>query len=227
ATAQLRILIAESIPLVRLGLRVALQRNDTYVVVAEVESCSAAMQVLRREPVDLLIACVELTDQDGFALVSRARSVAPHVRCLVLSEAEAEDEMYRAMKVGAAGYLSKLVSEDRLLGAVDDILQGCVTVSTEDPVPSLSPGLTLPSVEDRGRDNAPAGHTMITPLSPRELEVVRLIAQGYGNKDIAQELGISDQTVKNHITAILRKLGANDRTAAAIYALQRGWIRLS
>jgi len=107
------------------------------------------------------------------------------------------------------------------LQAVQQIADGCLLLSTD--------ALATPRRRSRAdkvleQMDQQVPEPSYLPLSNRELEVVKLIAQGNGNKHIAQALGISDQTVKNHITAILRKLGVNDRTHAAIYALQRGWI---
>lgn len=217
----LRVLLAESIPLVRRGLRHALEEQGGHLIVAEVSSCREALQVLQREHLDVLIACVELDDQNGMYLIHTARRQQPELRCLLLSEAESEEELYMAFKVGAAGYFSKMIAPEPLLAAVRQIAEGCVLLSTDalsSPRRRKHADKLLQQMED------PTPEPTYLPLSNRELEVVKLIAQGNGNKHIAQALGISDQTVKNHITAILRKLSVNDRTHAAIYALQRGWI---
>jgi len=217
----IRILLAESIPLVRMGLRNSLEALGGHVVVAGVSTCREALLVLQREPVDVLIACIELDDQSGLNLVHAARRLRPELRCLLLSEAESEEELYLAFKVGAAGYFSKMIAPEPLLLAVQQIADGCLLLSTD--------ALATPRRRSRAdkvleQMDQQVPEPSYLPLSNRELEVVKLIAQGNGNKHIAQALGISDQTVKNHITAILRKLGVNDRTHAAIYALQRGWI---
>lgn len=216
-----RVLLAESIPLVRMGLRNSLETLGGHTVVAEVSTCREAMLVLQRTPVDVLIACVELDDQSGLTLVHAARRSRPDLRCLLLSEAESEEELYLAFKVGAAGYFSKMISPEPLLRAVQQVAEGAVLLST-DALATPRRRNRADKILEQMEQQSPEPTYM--PLSNRELEVVRLIAQGNGNKHIAQALGISDQTVKNHITAILRKLGVNDRTHAAIYVLQRGWI---
>ncbi|MCL4541400.1 MAG: response regulator transcription factor [Chloroflexi bacterium] len=228
AAQTLRVLIAESVPLVRRGLLACLEEDQIYTVTGAVDSCQEALNILQREEIDLLIACVELVDVDGFALVARARRLQPSLRCLILSETEDEKEMFRAMKVGAVGYLSKLADEDQIRHALRDARQGRVVINPPESEPVRYDGpieREMREIKQAGLlvEEAVVGPTY-TPLSPRELEVLRLIAQGCGNKDIAGALSISDQTVKNHITAILRKLSVNDRTAAAIYALKRGWI---
>ena len=218
----IRILLAESIPLVETGLRTTLEDQGGHSVVASVARARDALAVLQREPIDVLIACVELEDQSGIHLLHAARRLYPGLRCLLLSEAESEEELYMAFKVGAAGYFSKMVPTEQLLTAVQQVADGSVLLSTD----ALAGARRSRARADRlleQMDNATQVQQYL-PLSHRELEVVKLIAQGNGNKHIAHSLGISDQTVKNHITAILRKLGVNDRTHAAIYALQRGWI---
>jgi DNA-binding NarL/FixJ family response regulator len=219
--AGMRILLAESIPLVRMGLRNSLEDLGGHAVIAEVSTCREALAVLQREPIDVLIACIELDDQSGLNLVNAARRLHPELRCLLLSEAESEEELYLAFKVGAAGYFSKMIAPEPLLHAVQQVGDGHLLLSTD--------VLATPRRRSRAdkmleQMDHPVPEPSYLPLSNRELEVVKLIAQGNGNKHIAQALGISDQTVKNHITAILRKLGVNDRTHAAIYVLQRGWI---
>jgi DNA-binding NarL/FixJ family response regulator len=217
----IRVLLAESIPLVRMGLHNSLENCGGYAVVAAVSTYREALQILQRESVDVLIACIELDDQSGINLVHAARRQQPDLRCLLLSESESEEELYMAFKVGAAGYFSKMIAPEPLLKAVQQVAEGCLLLSTD--------VLMTPRRRNRAdkmleQMDQPLPEPSYLPLSNRELEVVKLIAQGNGNKHIAQGLGISDQTVKNHITAILRKLGVNDRTHAAIYALQRGWI---
>ena len=217
----LRILLAESIPLVREGLRNALAMQGNHTIVAEVSRAREAMLIMQREHVDILIACVELDDQSGIHLIHAARRLRPDLRCLLLSEAESEEELYLAFKVGAAGYFSKMIATEPLLSAVRQVAEGTILLSTD---ALMSPRRRNRADKFLQQIEAPVPEPAYLPLSQRELEVVKLIAQGNGNKHIAQSLGISDQTVKNHITAILRKLGVNDRTHAAIYALQRGWI---
>lgn len=217
----IRVLLAESIPLVRMGLHNSLQTLGGYTVVAAVSTYREALQVLQRESIDVLIACIELDDQSGINLVHAARRQQPDVRCLLLSELESEEELYMAFKVGAAGYFSKMIAPEPLLKAVQQIADGCLLLSTDVLVTPRRRSRADKVLEQMDQ---PLPEPSYLPLSNRELEVVKLIAQGNGNKHIAQGLGISDQTVKNHITAILRKLGVNDRTHAAIYALQRGWI---
>jgi DNA-binding NarL/FixJ family response regulator len=217
----MRILLAESIPLVLMGLRNSLENLGGHTVIASVSTYREALQVVQREPVDVLIACIELDDQSGLHLVHAARRLRPDLRCLLLSELESEEELYLAFKVGAAGYFSKMIAPEPLLHAVKQVVEGCLLIST-DVLGTPRRRSRADKVLEQMDQQVP--EPTYLPLSNRELEVVKLIAQGNGNKHIAQGLGISDQTVKNHITAILRKLGVNDRTHAAIYALQRGWI---
>lgn len=221
ARTGIRVLLAESIPLVRMGLRDSLETQGGHAVVAGVSTCREALLILQREAIDVLIACIELDDQSGLNLVHAARRLRPDLRCLLLSEAESEEELYLAFKVGAAGYFSKMIAPEPLLLAVQQIADGCLLLST-DVLATPRRRSRADKVLEQMDQQVPEPSYL--PLSNRELEVVKLIAQGNGNKHIAQALGISDQTVKNHITAILRKLGVNDRTHAAIYALQRGWI---
>jgi len=145
---------------------------------------------------------------------------------IMLTAYHDEQQVFHAIQAGASAYFPKDVSPRRLIEAIRLVYQGSYVV--EDRIlekPQVGEWLLEQFDHTEGELGDSLG-TLLVPLSPREMEILQYIAQGKSNKEIAYELGISRQTVKNHMTSILRKLAVNDRTQAAIYALRRGWIRL-
>jgi len=141
----------------------------------------------------------------------------------MISSSPSDDQLFQAIKSGAVAFLSKDVSGDELTATLRKVGRGQYPInesllnrpSTAKKVLQLFHDLSL-----MGKDAT----TLITPLSPREAEILKHIAEGYSNKRIAYALGIGEQTIKNHITSIMRKLNANDRTHAVVLALRQGWL---
>ena len=136
-----------------------------------------------------------------------------------------ENQVFHAVRAGASAYYPKDVTVETLLGAIRQVSQGLYVI--EENV--LSKPELAAWIADRFQEMGAfweGAEDMFMPLSDREMEILHLITRGLSNKQVALELGISHQTVKNHMTSILRKLAVNDRTQAAVYALRKGWIRL-
>jgi DNA-binding NarL/FixJ family response regulator len=159
-------------------------------------------------------------------LVQRIRKEVPGVRAVVLTAYDDEEQLYHAIRSGAHAYFSKEVSPDRIVEVVHQVSQGQYVVG--DAVMSeeeIAPWL-LRASEHFVITSGDELQEAFVPLSPREMEIIRYITRGLSNKMIAHQLGISHQTVKNHMTSILRKLDVEDRTQAAIYAIRHGWVHL-
>jgi two-component system NarL family response regulator len=206
-TGSIRVLLVDDHLLVRVGLAGLLKRTPRCKVVAEAGAGAEAVEQFAKHRPDVTLLDRWLPDFPGEEVVARLRHEDPAARVIMLSIDEGEDDIDRALKAGASGYLSKSVSGAELLTAIEAVLEGKVYVAE---------GLRG-RLEQRKRR---------VELSPRELEVLRHVVEGRANKEIAVELGISEVTVKVHVGRVLQKLGVADRTQAATTAIARGIVHL-
>jgi len=203
---RIRILLVEDHILMRMGLVSATRNEPDMVVVAETEDGRQALEAFRQHRPDVVILDLRLPGMDGLELIKALRQEAAEVRIVVLSSYGGGDDVFRAVQNGASGYVMKSMPLEQVLEAVRVVHQG---------------GQFFP------REIASRMSQRIhSDLSSRELEVLRLIAQGRSNKEIASALGIVEGTVKAHVTNIFNKLGAVDRTHAITIAMKRQIIQL-
>ncbi len=231
ANATVKIFIIDDHPLFRQGVRYALSAEPDVNVVGEAASAEDALEWLKKaahnqEP-NVVLADLNLPGISGLELTRHLRHQYPGLGVVVLSMHENDEQAFQALQAGAAAYRSKDVKPKELMEVLRRVAQGEYVIDDvvmEEPKVAtrvLSQFRSLP----QGISTTPdVDFPIFTPLSEREIEVLERIASGGSNKDIAEELGISTQTVKNHISSILRKLSLNDRTQAVLYALRRGWI---
>jgi DNA-binding NarL/FixJ family response regulator len=206
-----RILIADDHPVVRRGLRQLLDPEPDFTVVAEVEDGAAAVARALEGDVDLAILDVSMPRLTGLQAAHELHRRSPAVRTLILSMHDSEQYLFEALRAGAAGYVLKSVA-DR------DLLEACrATVRGE---PFLYPDAIRALI----RDHLERGATTPDPLSPRELEVLKLVAEGHTSREIAAALVISEKTVERHRANLLEKLQLRDRVALTRYAIRRGLI---
>ena len=198
-----RILLVDDHYVVRIGMASSLNLEPDLEVVAEAENGEAAIALYREHRPDLVILDWRLPDLSGGDVIKALHAEFPAARVLVLSAFESEEVIYQALQAGAVGYLAKSSRRPELIGAVRLAAQGKAAFSA-DIAAKLASRIQRPS------------------LSPRELEVVAELVKGNSNKEIATRLSISENTVKLHITHIMQKLRAKDRTHVASIALQQG-----
>jgi len=162
---------------------------------------------------------------NGLQVTRELKHAAPEVAVIVLTSYHDDEQIFHSVRAGAAAYFPKDVTPRRLVEAIRQVSKGNYVVDDEVlNKPEVATWLLQQFDKVAYVDGLP--NEMFAPLSPREMEILQHIAKGRSNKEVAYELGISRQTVKNHMTSILRKLAVNDRTQAALYAVKRGWIRL-
>jgi DNA-binding NarL/FixJ family response regulator len=222
---KIRVMMVEDHPLFRQGLRRVLESEPDMEVICEVGDGSEALACVRDLAPDVVITDVNLPGLNGLQLVRELRALKSNAACVVLTAYDDDEQIFHALRSGAAAYFPKDVNPVRLIEAIREVARGNYVV--DDQVlekPEVASWLLqhfrdLATVDGIPDDTA-------GPLSPREMEILQQIALGRSNKEIAYSLGISRQTVKNHMTSILRKLAVNDRTQAAMYAVRRGWIRI-
>jgi DNA-binding NarL/FixJ family response regulator len=216
-----RIVLVDDHPLMRRGVAEVLGVADGCAVVGEAGSGAEARALVAELRPDLVLCDVNLPDCDGIDLVAELLDAQPGLRAVMLTLHSDDVHLRRAVAAGAAGFARKDRPSAALLSIIRRVAAG------EEPIRELLrvPDARRASAADL-RDRAATGAIGSSPLTARETEVLAAIARGLSNKELAVSLGVSDQTVKNHVTAILRKLAVNDRTQAVMLGLRRGWIAL-
>jgi DNA-binding NarL/FixJ family response regulator len=209
----IRILIADDHPLVRMGLRQMLARHEDMVVQGEAEDYSGILARLREAEYDILLLDVSLPGKNGIEILKSLREIYPTLKALVISTHPENQYGLRALRAGAAGYLTKSISLEHLVEAVREIAAGRRYISKE------LAGLLADSMGRKDPD-APAHET----LSDRELQTLRLIAAGRKPADIATELALSPKTVSVYRARILEKLGLKSNAELARYAQRHGLV---
>lgn len=225
ATDRIRVLIADDHPIFSQGIKGILEAEPDIEVVGEASDGKQAIALARAIAPDVIIVDIHMPTVDGLEVARTVKLHLPRTGIVLMTAYEDEEQLFQAIKVGAAAFYLKDVRPDELLDGIRRVSAGEYLINES--------VLTKPQVASRVlkqfRELATAGQEiepLFVPLSAREIEVLDYIARGNSNKEIARALKISDQTVKNHITSILRKLAVNDRTQAVVYALRRGWIKM-
>ena len=220
-----RILIVDDHARFRVGIANILSREPDLEVVGEAaDSRRAVARALETSP-DIILMDLSLPSPGGIETTQRIKRELPATGIIVLAVNEDEDSLFDAIKAGAAAFILKDVGPDDLVTIIRRVADGEFLIN--DKVFSKPAVATRVLKEFRelavyGQEAAP----IFAPLSPREVEILDNIAQGMTNKQVAYALTISEQTVKNHMSSILRKLSVNDRTQAVVYAMRQGWIRM-
>ncbi len=220
------VMIVDDHPVFRQGLRRVLESEDDLDVIAEVEDGLEALRLAKELVPNVMLLDINLPGMNGLQVARTLKDSLLDISIIMLTAYHDDQQVFHAIRAGASAYFPKDVSPRRLIEAIRLVHQGSYVV--EDRVlekPQVGQWL-LDQFKQADVDTRFDDTSLLMPLSLREMEILQQIAQGKSNKEVAYELGISRQTVKNHMTSILRKLAVNDRTQAAIYALRRGWIRL-
>ena len=237
-----RIVIADDHPLFRSALRTLLEGSEEVEVIAEATDGRETLGLCRRLRPDLLLMDMIMPEMDGVAATRAIKSELPRTIVLVMTASEDSEHLLSALRAGAGGYVLKTADPERITEAVRKALEGEFPLDQEvatrlllrlsqekqerqdaEEEEGVSPVPEAPTTQERGTTHAAANRE----LSPREAEVLRLIAHGRTNEQIARELLVSTSTVKNHVGQILSKLGASDRTEAATMAIEMGLISIS
>lgn len=207
ATVKVRVLVVDDHPVVRDGLAAMIESQEDMELIGEGGTGEEAIALFEKLHPDILLLDLRLPDLDGIAVIEKIRSEHPKARIIVLTTYAGDIQARRALKAGAKGYLLKASLRRDLRASIRMVHAGESPIQAE-----VAADL--------------AKHTADESLTPRELAVLRLIASGHSNKLIADRLQIREDTVKGHVTSILSKLVASDRTHAVTIALQRGYFEL-
>lgn len=205
-TAKIRILLVDDHIVLRMGLVTATNGEPDMEVVAEADNGVEAVRAYRQHRPDVVVLDLRMPEQNGIETIRKLREEFGEVRILVFSNYASGEDVFQALKAGASGFVVKEMSLERLLEAIRKVHEGGQYVPPEI------------ATRMQGR--------VLSQLSPREMEVLTLLARGLSNKEIAAELGLVEGTVKIHVTNILSKLRVSDRTQAILAGMKQGLIQL-
>jgi DNA-binding NarL/FixJ family response regulator len=204
-STKIKVLLVEDHYMARVALRSILSDKTDVTIVAETDNGQEAIQLYGKLRPDVTVMDLGLPGTDGFEAITAIRQLNRGAKILVLTNYDGSEDVYRALRNGAMAYLTKDVSGQELLHAIIATHQG---------------NRYLPrSVRDRLAERIPCSE-----LTPREEQILKLITGGCSNQEIASKLNIAEKTVRIHVSSVLEKMGARDRTQAAIYAIQRGFV---
>ena len=217
---KIRLILVDDQALFREGLRILLGQHDRLEIVAEASNGAEAIDAAKLHNPDIILMDLRMPKLNGVEVTRTIRREMPYIRVIVLTTFEDDDEVYEALSAGASGYLLKASASERVVQAIELNAQGESLIE-----PSITPKLLnhfSRLASNQTKREAP--QPLTEPLSGRELDVLGQLASGGSNKEIANELGIAEGTVKNHISNVVGKLGALDRTQAALRARELGLI---
>jgi DNA-binding NarL/FixJ family response regulator len=209
----MKVIICDDQSIVRDGLEMLLKLEPDMEVIGTVGDGAAAVEMVTRKQPDMVLMDLKMPVMNGIEATRRIRSQFPNIRVLVLTTYADDEWVYDAIQAGASGYLLKDTPRDEVIKAIRGTVEGKTYID--------------PAVAGKVLRQASSHHTqpstnITADLTEREIEVLRLIAKGLSNKDISERLFLSEGTIRNHVSAILAKLGVPDRTQAAVIAIQHG-----
>jgi DNA-binding NarL/FixJ family response regulator len=210
-----RVLLVDDDDLMRAGLKAVLSSDERVEVVGEAGDGRTAVESARSLGPDIVLMDVRMPDLDGISATREVLATSPEVKVVILTTFEQDDYIFGALNAGASGFLLKRTGPEQLLAAIH-------TVAAGDSL--LSPSVTRTVIDQMARQPAPqiGPNRLLDDLTPREREVLELVARGLSNGEIASELVIEESTVKTHVKRILMKLRLRDRIQAVIFAYENG-----
>jgi DNA-binding NarL/FixJ family response regulator len=224
---KIKVMIVDDHPVFRQGLRNVLASHEDLDIIGEAADGEEAVERAQALLPDVVVMDINLPSMNGLQATRELKAHCPEINVIMLTAYDDEEQVYHAVRAGASSFHAKDVSPERLVDVIRHVSQGCYVLGGR---VLDEGGIGDWLLEEFRRFGGGSGLdeelSFLAPLSPREMEILGLVIQGMSNKEIAYHLGISHQTVKNHMTAILGKLGVADRTQAAVYALRHGWVPL-
>ncbi|MDZ8118439.1 response regulator transcription factor [Pontiella agarivorans] len=205
----IRILIVDDNPMMRFGLRGSLSSEEEFKVIGEAASGEEALAFVREHRPDVVTMDYKMPGGNGIKATTAILKDVPETKIILLSVFDSEEDIWKAVRAGVRGYLTKTA------GDVDELIDAVKTVASGR---EFYPEIIAKKLRERRK---------MSDLSPREIEVLKLLAEGHSNKEMAVMLGIADETVKAHLVNLRSKLGAADRTQAVVIAYEKGILHLN
>jgi DNA-binding NarL/FixJ family response regulator len=212
----IRVLLVDDQPLFREGLSTLLDLQEEIEIVGEADNGREALDQVAALRPDVVLMDVRMPVLDGVAAARQLRKEFPQVRVLMLTTFDDDEYVFEGLRAGAVGYLLKDVSSQQLMEAIKTAVRGETFLQPSVAAKVVAEFNRLSDHDDAG--GAPDQSALVEPLTERELEILQVLAAGASNREIAAQLHITEGTVKNHVTNILSKLNARDRTQAALKA---------
>ncbi len=222
---RIQVLIVDDHPLFRRGIRWSIEDEADLLVVGEASDGQAALKQIDQYVPDVVLIDINMPIMSGLEVTRILKRRHPQTGVIILTMHEDDEQLFHAIRVGASAYCTKDVEASHIVSLIRRVARGEYLINENVLSRPFVASRVLDQFRELSQGEAPV-EGVFSPLTPREVEILDCVAQGNSNKEIASILLISDQTVKNHITSILRKLAVNDRTQAVIYALRHGWITL-
>lgn len=218
-------MIVDDHPFFRQGLRDVISTDEGLKVVAEAGDGQRAIELAEVHQPDVILMDINLPTINGLQVTRRITNAYSDIKVITITGYDDAQQVFHALRAGASAYCPKDVMPDILIENIRQVHAGNYAVGEQ----VMSYEGLMSWLDDKlgAHDLLSGGEDVFIPLSPREMEILDHVTYGFSNKEIAHHLKISHQTVKNHMTAILKKLGVDDRTQAAVHALSNGWVRLS
>jgi two-component system NarL family response regulator len=203
----IRVFVVDDHQVVRMGLKTMLESEPDIVVVGTASSGTEALEILPTMEVDVVLTDLRMNEMSGEAMMTQLRKTCPGLRCAVLTNYHSDEDVFSSMKAGAMAYILKTATLEQVVGAIRTVHAG------ERAIP---PHIAQQLAQRVSR----------VQLSAREREILQYVARGMKNREIAEKLFISENTVRNHVISLFEKMGARDRTEATAVAIRQGLVRL-
>jgi DNA-binding NarL/FixJ family response regulator len=217
--AKIRIVVADDHPIFRDGLCKLLALEEDFEVVAQAQDGRQVLEVLQQFEPDILLLDLKMPGLDGLATLQRLQAVKNKTRVIVLTASDDKNEFVQAMKLGTSGIVLKQTATELLIKSIRKVHAGEIWLDSHTTQAVIRQFVANEEPQQAAPSTAPMRDRERSPLSQREREIVSLVAQGFKNKEMAEKMFISEQTVKNHLHNIFDKLGVSDRLELALYAI--------
>jgi len=211
----IKIMLVDDHTLFRQGMRLLLNTNKKYEVVSEAADSFECLSSLDDYDIDVLISSLNLPNKSGFDLLYEVKKSYPNIKVVLMSNKNSRDDLIRAYDASVDGYLTEYTDIDELMECIDTIISGKQYV--QDEYRSM-----IAEIENFRKTD----QDLVNELTKREIEILKQIAGGRFNKEIADSLNITERTVKNHISNLFKKINVNDRTQAAVFAIRNNMVNL-